>query len=535
MLWLGEVFLLILHVQYSKSEETVCPCVSGSCSYEGDSFTYCNNPNNARTDWCPTETNQDGSYTSNLPFTFCEAEVKTACEAAKEQNPASCPCLADWGFRGESYQFCADPTSAGFEWCATEVDSDGNYITGKYARCSTAVQEACQVAEDVAEAVPDTTGCPCLSGGQWSFDGERQSYCKQPNGIGKKPWCPTSEPVLNSANFSSVNFAYCYSKARKACEELEGTRLPPQCPCVEGGQFTYQGQAYSYCEEKKWCATEVDDAGQFINKYARCRGKKVKEACHQLHELTTTQGQQALYGEFTEANTGCECWFDLSRTDCACCSGAGVQCGAPMQQWCTSKKEGRQSGCLGVPANHWTLSTTGYPCYWNTSRTDCAWCASGGAQCGPQGDTGPDSGRGSRCWDPADSEYCDSVPGNCQHIAGSCDSQAQCKFSAQVGTREHWQCLCNAPDWTGNGVECYDSDGNPSPETTTTTSSSGDVRLTLAVTTDFYVFPQSSSEFPSGPGETNLLTNITELFTTGASCAADSSCNGTFVSLQTSP
>ena len=134
----------------------------------------------------------------------------------------------------------------------------------------------------------------------------------------------------------------------------------------------------SFSLQKKWCATEVDDAGQFINKYARCRGKKVKEACHQLHELTTTQGQQALYGEFTEANTGCECWFDLSRTDCACCSGAGVQCGAPMQQWCTSKKEGRQSGCLGVPANHWTLSTTGYPCYWNTSRTDCAWCAPGG-------------------------------------------------------------------------------------------------------------------------------------------------------------
>jgi len=71
--------------------------------------------------------------------------------------------------------------------------------------------------------------------------------------------------------------------------------------------------------------------------------------------------------------------------------------------------------------------------------------------------------------------------------------------------------------------------------TLSTTSSSGDVRLTLAVTTDFYVFPQSSSEFPSGPGEENLLTNITELFTTGASCAADSSCNGTFVSLQTSP
>ena len=134
----------------------------------------------------------------------------------------------------------------------------------------------------------------------------------------------------------------------------------------------------SFSPQQNWCATEVDSAGQFVGKYAKCRGRKVKEACHQLHELTTTAGQQDLYGEFTEANTGCECWFDLSRSDCACCSEEGVQCGAPMQQWCTSKKEGRQSGCLGVPANHWTLSTTGYPCYWNTSRTDCAWCAPGG-------------------------------------------------------------------------------------------------------------------------------------------------------------
>jgi len=533
MLWLGEVFLLILQVQYSKSEVT-CPCVAGTWSYGGDSFTYCNNPNNGRTDWCPTQTNSDGSYTSNLPFTYCEGEVKTACQAAKDQNPSSCPCLAEWGFRGEYYQFCADPINSGFNWCATEVDSNGDYITGKYEKCSTAVEESCLVAKDAADAVPDTTGCPCLSGGQWTFDGERQSYCKQPNGLGKKPWCPTSEAAVFSANYSSVDIAYCHNKKKKACDLLEGTRLPAQCPCVEGGQFTYQGQTYSYCEELQWCATEVDEAGQFVGKFARCRGRQKLEACHQLHELTTTQGQQDLFGEFTQTNTGCPCWFDLSREDCACCQNGGVQCGAPMQEWCTSRKEGRQSGCLGVPANHWTLSTTGHPCYWNTSRTDCAWCASGGAQCGPQAETGPDGALGSRCWDPEDSDYCDSVPGNCQHIAGTCDSQAQCKFSAKVGEREHWQCMCNAPDWTGNGLECFDSDGNPSPETTTS-SSSGDVRLTLAVTTDFYVYPQSSSEFPSGEGETNLLANITELFTAGASCASDSSCNGTFVNLQTSP
>ena len=61
------------------------------------------------------------------------------------------------------------------------------------------------------------------------------------------------------------------------------------------------------------------------------------------------------------------------------------------------RSEGRQAGCLGIPQHHWTLSTTGFPCFFNTSRfeedffsektfktsrTDCGWCAAGGAQCG---------------------------------------------------------------------------------------------------------------------------------------------------------
>ena len=35
-------------------------------------------------------------------------------------------------------------------------------------------------------------------------------------------------------------------------------------------------------------------------------------------------------------------------------------------------------------------------------------------------------------------------------MAGICDSQAECKFSAKFGEREHWECQCNAPDWTGS-------------------------------------------------------------------------------------
>ena len=169
-------------------------------------------------------------------------------------------------------------------------------------------------------------------------------------------------------------------------------------------------------KKTNFCPTEVDEKLKPVGGFAKCKTKAVRRACSALHQLTTANGPEQMYGQYTQANTGCVCWFDMSRSDCACCEDDGVQCGAPMQEWCTSKAEGRQSGCLGVPANHWTLSTTGYPCYWNTTRTDCAWCAPGGAQCGPEGSTGPDSDLGSRCWKAGDTDYCDSVPGNCLHI-----------------------------------------------------------------------------------------------------------------------
>ena len=80
----------------------------------------------------------------------------------------------------------------------------------------------------------------------------------------------------------------------------------------------------------------MDETGSFVGKFAKCKGKKVKEACHQLHLLTTAEGPADLYGNFTQTNTGCPCWFDLTRDDCACCEAGSVACGAPMHQWCTS-------------------------------------------------------------------------------------------------------------------------------------------------------------------------------------------------------
>ena len=72
-----------------------------------------------------------------------------------------------------------------------------------------------------------------------------------------------------------------------------------------------------------------------VGGFAKCKAKNTRNACHALHELTTSSGPEDRYGKYTQTNTGCPCWFDMTRSDCACCvqSGAdeGVQCGAPMQ------------------------------------------------------------------------------------------------------------------------------------------------------------------------------------------------------------
>ena len=82
--------------------------------------------------------------------------------------------------------------------------------------------------------------------------------------------------------------------------------MPAQCPCVEGGQWIFKGKQMSYCEQKTWCATEVDEDGNYNGNAAKCKSKKIKAACHDLHLLTTDSGKEDLFGDYTQTNTGTE-------------------------------------------------------------------------------------------------------------------------------------------------------------------------------------------------------------------------------------
>ena len=104
-----------------------------------------------------------------------------------------------------------------------------------------------------------------------------------------------------------------------------------------------------------------------------------------LNKLPT--GMPGWARRFTRSKTGCPCWWDLEQklTDpttnapyvCACCKPNALQCGYPEHQRCEKKKSGQRRGCNGVQAKGETLSEIGFPCNFDPTRRDCAWCTYG--------------------------------------------------------------------------------------------------------------------------------------------------------------
>merc|ERR1712033_70270 len=208
----------------------------------------------------------------------------------------------------------------------------------------------------------------------------------------------------------------------------------------------------------------------------------------------------------------CACWWDITRNDCACCKKGvkAVQCGFPMHKFCYEKSE-EGFGCPGVCNYKYTLSGKGYPCYSDHSNTDCAWCNKNGWQCEQNQHTGPGSKKGSRRQARTNQKYCTSQQGDCKHI-GYCDPNASCKKKANVGKYgQYWQCECNK-GWSGNGIQCMDSNGTLSAQP------GQQVEVTIEMTAGLYNDAPVENEFNHGEVMENLLS---EMETAGSSCSAD--------------
>ena len=174
-------------------------------------------------------------------------------------------------------------------------------------------------------------------------------------------------------------------------------------------------------------------------------------------------------------------------------------------------------GCPGVCNNKYTLSQKGYGCFFDHGRTDCAWCSDNGYQCGHSKATGPDSKFGSRCANGMNKKYCDSVLGDCKHIPVY-DINARCMFKRSFGKYiQIFEPRCN-PGYTGNGIQCFNKDGQLSvnPETP--------VEVKMKLKSDFYVYPHVDGEYSYGKAMENLFKQGENAL---ASCGNDR-CQATF-------
>jgi len=103
---------------------------------------------------------------------------------------------------------------------------------------------------------------------------------------------------------------------------------------------------------------------------------------------------------WTISRTGCKCYFDQKRTDCACCKNGGCQCTAQFPNQCVACGYGCLCGQKPILLHRslfqaatslfsqavfgldvWTTSKVGCQCYFDAKRRDCACCRNGGCQC----------------------------------------------------------------------------------------------------------------------------------------------------------
>lgn len=241
----------------------------------------------------------------------------------------------------------------------------------------------------------------------------------------------------------------------------------------------------------------------------------------------------AIFAPFTKpGDANCQCWWDLTRQDCGCCKAGAMQCGFPKHKYCWKKSN---IGCPGVGGgnpklkmNKFTLSEQGHPCHYDHSDKSCAWCVQGALQCGKEHD-------GQQCYfkGKKTQKYCESVIADCGHIGKDiCDPNAECTFLTKGKGKagkdtSYYGCKCKegwndpiqwAPEnWSG-GIQCVDGEGNFSQDPNKVVTAS------MTMTNEYYSYPAESTEFPYGPSNNNLFSEMNTFVDGGSICAG---CEGT--------
>ena len=285
--------------------------------YNGETYNDCADQDSA-SPWCATSV-----YELTLGYyswKYCDASDLGEEETAWGSSLASNGCVFPFSYLGVTYLACTSVGGGGQEWCATSVDSSGNYQTWQYCEAdaeaeggssgSDAETESASASSSGMRTMSNEDCVPMIYGGvyydactddtygwcatstdsdlayqTWGYcrlgDGENCYYpfkyaissgnvhydCIQRAEYGGYGWCATS--TYTDGTYSG--WKYCDAEDVELSNNSDG-----EATTVTGENcvpMTYGGVYYEGCtgeEEYSWCATSTYSEGGAYSSWGYC-------------------------------------------------------------------------------------------------------------------------------------------------------------------------------------------------------------------------------------------------------------------------
>jgi len=153
-----------------------------------------------------------------------------------------------------------------------------------------------------------------------------------------------------------------------------------------------------------------------------------------------------------------------------------------------------------------TLSTTGYPCYWNHNDFSCAWCTPGAYQCGPSNRPGSICSAAPAAFN----KVCDGQKFGCDQIP-TCHVDATC---THIPSQKGKFCVCN-DGFEGNGIQCVN-------EATGTVAVAPETTVDITASFSRNLVTDNNGQFPEQDELLDAIKSVNKLCKgTFSSCAAE--------------
>ena len=153
------IFPLLIYILAGVGSNLTCQTINSvACVfpfiYSGQVFHQCSTMHNNNTPWCATAVDYQGNVQED--WDNCAAgcfkqstnessttnsitspnTTSSTCKTTSGPDVVGRACVFPFIYRGDMYKECIAKDNFGNLWCATQVDSQGNYMDGKWGNCS---------------------------------------------------------------------------------------------------------------------------------------------------------------------------------------------------------------------------------------------------------------------------------------------------------------------------------------------------------------------------------------------------------------